>query len=160
MHNNYKLTSLPIGIFFTLTELRSLSLDTTLLCLPLNPKERASVSDYRGPDNLCGPICSAGWTGISGTCTQCVAGKYKSVPESPECRDCDAGKYSVIVASSSQSTCIECPAGSYSPKANDVLAGCTCNPEWTGPDEGRARPVQRASSNLYQEVLSANLICL
>ena len=136
MHNNYKLTSLPIGIFFTLTELRSLYLDTTLLCLPLKPEERASVSDYRGPDNLCGPICSAGWTGISGTCSQCVAGKYKSVPESPECRDCDAGKYSVIVASSSQSTCIACPAGSYSPKANDVLAGCTCNPEWTGPDGG------------------------
>jgi len=136
MHNNYKLTSLPIGIFFTLTELRSLSLDTTLLCLPLNPEERASVSDYRGPDNLCGPICSAGWTGISGTCTQCVAGKYKSVPESPECRACDAGKYSVIVASSSQSTCIACPAGSYSSTANNVLAGCTCNPEWTGPDGG------------------------
>jgi hypothetical protein len=57
--------------------------------------------------------CTAGSTGPSGSCTQCVPGKYKTVSGSAPCDDCLAGKYSAATGASTAATCLSCSAGSY-----------------------------------------------
>jgi hypothetical protein len=61
---------------------------------------------------LLNATCSAGKTGS--TCTNCVAGKYKSVTGTAACINCVAGKYSPHIAATSESTCVMCAAGKYS----------------------------------------------
>jgi hypothetical protein len=61
---------------------------------------------------LLNATCIVGKTGS--TCTNCVAGKYKSVTGTAACINCVAGKYSPHIAATSESTCVMCEAGKYS----------------------------------------------
>jgi len=63
--------------------------------------------------NITSCVCNAGWTGMDGVCTGCVAGKYKTNPGSIACTACVAGKY-LGVFNASKNTCTNCTAGSYS----------------------------------------------
>ncbi len=80
--------------------------------------------------------CNAGYTGPAGSCTACVAGKYKNDTGSAACSDCAAGTYSTTVGATVATTCIGCPTSSNSPISSAVLAACTCNVGFTGPDGG------------------------
>ena len=78
--------------------------------------------------------CNVGYTGANGgTCTACVAGKYKDVSGSVVCSDCSAGTYSLTIAASVSSNCVGCPTSSNSAAAS---TSCTCNVGYSGPDAG------------------------
>jgi hypothetical protein len=61
--------------------------------------------------------CNAGYSGDAGTgtCTACVAGKYKSATGTVACTDCVAGKYGVATGQSAEASCTICTANSNSP---------------------------------------------
>ena len=80
--------------------------------------------------------CSEGFTGPAGSCTACVAGKYKTSTGSATCTDCGAGKYSTSTQATAEGTCLACPSNSNSPSPSSALAACTCNAGFTGPDGG------------------------
>jgi hypothetical protein len=42
----------------------------------------------------CTFVCAVGKTGPDGSCTECVAGKYKTSSGSAACTDCSVGTYS------------------------------------------------------------------
>jgi len=113
------------------------------------PTGSSSSRGAVGPGNC---TCNAGYTGNDGgTCTACVAGKYKGNEGSNECSDCEAGKYSTDPAANSSTVCIDCVAGKYSmdstvctdcpadstsPSRSDAIEDCTCNAGYTGNDGG------------------------
>jgi hypothetical protein len=73
--------------------------------------------DYAGPMKTCETLeCAPGWTGATGTCTQCPAGQYKA----------DTGP----------AACTSCPAHSSSLAGSTNVSGCICNDGFTGPDGG------------------------
>jgi hypothetical protein len=81
--------------------------------------------------------CNAGHTGPNGgTCTTCVAGKYKTISGSTECVSCDAGKYSATVVATVEPAYLACPALSTSAAGSTLLANCLCNTGVTGPNGG------------------------
>ena len=83
------------------------------------------------------PACNAGYTGPDGgTCTACVAGKYKIATGSAACTDCATGTYLTTTGATAAATCVACPAGSNSPISSSAPAACTCNTGSTGPDGG------------------------
>jgi hypothetical protein len=72
--------------------------------------------------------CNVGFTGPNGgTCTACIAGKYKIATGSVVCTDCAAGTYSTTAAATLATTCLACPAYSNSPSSSSSLTACTCN---------------------------------
>ena len=82
-------------------------------------------------------VCEPGyWRSETGTCTGCVAGKYKDVV-GDTCSTCVMGKYPDALST----VCINCVAGTYStvgicvkcPNNTDSSAGsvCTCNAGYT-----------------------------
>jgi hypothetical protein len=93
-------------------------------------------------------VCNTGFTGPNGgTCTQCVAGKYKAVVGTFACTDCGAGKYMITKGASSctdcdantystttgsnqEYTCWPCPANSQSQSGATT---CVCMVGYTGP---------------------------
>jgi hypothetical protein len=96
-----------------------------------------------GSDAATDCACNAGFTGTNGgTCTICVAGKYKGGTGNLACSDCVAGKYSgdsaatvctdcvagkLSAAVGCSSTCAECEAGKYS-AATGAMSATTCTP--------------------------------
>ena len=82
---------------------------------PCSPQPEASVSS----------LCMLGYSGPDGgTCTACVAGKYKTSTGSAACTDCGADTYSAAVGASGSSTCIACPSNSTSPAGSASLTNC------------------------------------
>jgi hypothetical protein len=78
----------------------------------------------QGSDGQTDCKCNAGYTGSDGgTCTACVAGKYKIGTGSGTCADCEAGKYSTTVGATSD-MCQACPANSIAPAASNELMDC------------------------------------
>ena len=89
--------------------------------------------------------CPPGRGLVSGTCTNCVAGKYKSTVGVSTCTDCgntfELGTGPIFSQSRDNCVCEAgyghkglnfgscqlCPTNSYSPKARYDLAVCTCN---------------------------------
>ena len=69
--------------------------------------------------------CGAGSTGPAGSCTSCVAGKYKESTGSGACSDCASGKYSATVGSNTASTCQNCNAGTYSGNGASSCPSCS-----------------------------------
>jgi hypothetical protein len=61
----------------------------------------------------CAPGKFTASTGNS-VCSFCEAGKYAEQPVAVYCINCGPGKYGIQVGASSESTCINCTAGSYS----------------------------------------------
>jgi len=81
-------------------------------------------------------VCDAGSTGPDGgACTQCVAGKYKSVTGNATCTNCLAGEYSTTVGATSN-MCSVCGANSNSPVGSAEIAACQCNAWYTGANGG------------------------
>ena len=80
--------------------------------------------------------CAAGSTGPAGSCTLCVAGKYKTSSGSVACTDCGVGTYSTTVGASASSTCLTCPLNSNAPVSSTLITSCTCNAGFTGADGG------------------------
>ena len=113
-------------------------------------------SDSSSPtssDEVADCTCNAGYTGPhGGPCTACVAGTYKPAAGSVACTLCGAGKYSTTVGALSVSTCLDCPAATYSsadrthcvmcpsdsssPILSDEVTDCVCNAAYTGPNGG------------------------
>jgi len=60
--------------------------------------------------------CDTGWTPVEGVCEQCIAGKYKRLVATFECRDC--------------------PVSSNSSVGSKALEDCACNAGLTGPNGG------------------------
>ena len=92
-----------------------------------------------GSDAASDCICIAGFTsdGAGGdgvACAACIAGTYKDVNGSAPCSLCSQGKYSTAIAEISESTCIDCPAHTYSGIGSKQQTNCTCNKGYTGPD--------------------------
>ena len=89
---------------------------------------------FTGPNGGPCVTCNVGFTGPNGgPCTACVAGTYKTTTGSVTCTSCEAGTYSTTAGAT---TCLACPTSSNSPTASSVLAACTCNIGFTGPNGG------------------------
>lgn len=72
--------------------------------------------------------CVPGYTGLNGgSCTDCVAGKYKAASGSAACDLCSAGKFSAATGQSTSATCQNCPAGQYSVAGATVCTNCAAN---------------------------------
>ena len=83
-----------------------------------------------GSDSSAECRCNAGYAGSNGgTCTACVAGKYKTAPGSAACTDCPAGTFSPAAAATASSACSACPALSSSPAGARV---CLCRASGPG----------------------------
>ena len=93
-----------------------------------------------GSDTLedCVPLaCPAGSTGPDGgTCTACVAGKFKTVTGSATCTDCGADTYSTTTGAMAADTCMACPADTQAETGSDAATDCVCVAGYTGPDGG------------------------
>jgi len=87
--------------------------------------EKGSVVCNACPANSHSPVqstastactCNVGWTGPNGggTCTKCVAGKYKIATGDAACASCLVGKYSTLVGATSN-VCQACPTNSNAP---------------------------------------------
>lgn len=61
-------------------------------------------------------LCNPGYTGVTGSCTESLAGWYKNV--------------------SGSTGSVQCPANSFSAAASTSLTSCKCNSGYTGPDGG------------------------
>jgi len=83
------------------------------------------------------PACPAGSTGPDGgTCTACVAGKFKTVTGSATCTDCGADTYSTTTGAMAADTCMACPADTQAETGSDAATDCVCVAGYTGPDGG------------------------
>ena len=79
--------------------------------------------------------CNRGYTGEDGAeCSECIAGTWKAVNGSSSCILCASGKYSTEPAKISETTCVDCPAQSYSGGGSNMMTNCTCNKGYSGPD--------------------------
>ena len=78
-------------------------------------------------------VCNPGFTGTNGgTCTACVAGKYKTAPGEAACTDCAANTYSAVVGLTTN-TCQSCPAYSGNALLAQIYAtACLCNLGYSG----------------------------
>ena len=73
-------------------------------------------------------LCDPGFTGSGASeCLMCPAGKYKPLGGSSSCTECSVAKYSGSVGATSEATCIECPADSFSHVASAAFEDCACN---------------------------------
>ena len=87
-----------------------------------------------GSDGISRCACNAGWSGTpGGTCTECVAGKFKTSVGDVVCTNCPAGRYSTLVGMVTN-ICSVCPLNSNSLAASDELKDCTCRAGYTGAD--------------------------
>jgi len=94
----------------------------------------ASANSPARSDNSTDCICNAGYTGPDGGhCPSCVRGTYKATNGSAPCVICPRNTYSTVLASDSD-TCLQCPNHTSSPDGTASIAGCICNPGFTGVD--------------------------
>jgi len=84
--------------------------------------------------------CDLGFTGTPGSCTSCVAGKYKDTVGSASCARCPIGTYLATTGGTSEKECIACPANATSSPGSSAVSGCRCNAGYTGPDGGPCTP--------------------
>jgi hypothetical protein len=97
----------------------------------------ANRQSSSGSAALTSCICNLGFTGPNGgTCTACVAGKYKIVTGAAACTDCGANTYSATVGATVASTCQACGANRQSSSGSGALTSCICNMGYTGPNGG------------------------
>ena len=71
--------------------------------------------------------CRPGYTGPDGgTCSACVAGKFKSSTGSASCTDCPSGTYSSTVGANTSVVCQACFANMNSPVSSTSSSWCSC----------------------------------
>jgi hypothetical protein len=96
--------------------------------------------------------CNPGYSGPNGgTCTACVAGKYKLIPNAGLCQLCVSGKYTSTLGDtvcqsctgptyqpvSSQSSCLTCPSNTTVVQSiASSISSCICNAGYMGPNGG------------------------
>ncbi len=81
--------------------------------------------------------CSPGfYKADAGSCTLCIAGKYKTTSGSVACTDCGAGKYSTSTGATLEAACLVCPSDTNSPSGSATLSNCSCNTGYFGPNGG------------------------
>ena len=72
--------------------------------------------------------CNSGFTGPhGGSCTACVAGKYKTSTGSVACTDCLAGTYSTSTGATLAATCLLCPINTFSGASSSSCQQCQAN---------------------------------
>jgi len=99
----------------------------------------ARSNSPEGSDENIDCTCNRGASGINGgTCTKCVAGKFKDVRGAAPCVSCETGQFSTVIAAESN-VCNRCPANTQSSAASDELTDCTCTPGFTGPNGKECR---------------------
>ena len=76
----------------------------------------ANAGSTAGSSSSSDCLCNTGYTGKSGVCQACVAGKYK---------------FSV-----GADACLDCPAYTHSPVASIPITSCLCNTGSAGPNGG------------------------
>ncbi len=72
--------------------------------------------------------CNAGYGGdaSTGTCTACVAGKFKTLAGHRNCTDCGSGSYGTATGPTTESSCTACGEGKYGVGAGQTAeASCT-----------------------------------
>lgn len=111
--------------------------DSTCLSCPTN-----AVTLQTGSNVLSQCVCNLGFTGSNGgTCTSCVAGKYKDATGSAACTLCEANMYQPLTTQVAASSCTACPSTfAVSPAGSSALASCECAPGYFGPNGGTCTP--------------------
>jgi len=72
--------------------------------------------------------CKPGYSmSETGTCEECVAGKFKTVADNSACTPCPNNTYSDNTAAISVDVCQDCPLFSSSPSGSVSLTECECN---------------------------------
>jgi hypothetical protein len=69
-------------------------------------------------------------------CSACPAGTYKQSDENTPCINCVAGKYRVLPAATAESSCVPCPANTFSFSPTTLKTGCICNAGYSGATDG------------------------
>jgi len=96
--------------------------------------------------------CGAGWTGSAGSCTACVAGKYKIASGDGACMHCLAGQYATEVGATSN-VCQSCPSNSDAAEASGSAAACTCNAGFSGVRGELCHSVLLQNTEQHDELL-------
>ena len=93
-------------------------------CLPCSANSNSPASS----DNVSDCICDAGFAGADGgSCTGCVAGKFKPTRGSQECTQCAGGKFSGATEAVLESTCLSCSINTYSSSNSSYCVSCPVN---------------------------------
>jgi len=99
--------------------------------------------------------CNAGAQGFDGgSCSLCIAGKYKISSGDALCTECLANQYSTAVGAAAN-VCQTCAANSQSPAGSGVQTSCICNAGAQGPDAG---PCTLCIAGTYK-IGSGNALC-
>ena len=80
----------------------------------------------------------------------CWQGMFKDVNGSAACTLCALGKYSAATAATSEATCDDCPAQSYSVAGSKDVANCSCNLGFTGVG---GRECKACAAGKYKDVI-------
>ena len=98
--------------------------DSTCSSCPTN-----AVTLQTGSNVLSQCVCNLGFTGPNGgTCTACVAGKFKDATGDAACTLCLANTYQPLTTQVAASSCIACPfANLESPAGSALLTDCQCS---------------------------------
>ena len=97
-----------------------------------------AVTSAIGQTAISACLCNVGYSGPNGgTCTACIAGKYKIATGSAACIDCSLNTYSAAVGATLASTCTACPANAgTSATGQTAISACLCNVGYSGPNGG------------------------
>ena len=99
----------------------------TLPCVHSCPLYTESL---QGSTSVSDCVCVAGRSkAVNGSCTLCIAGKYKIAPGDALCTHCLADQYSGAVGATS-GVCRSCPANSNAPEASGGEVECKCKVGW------------------------------
>ena len=100
-------------------------------CMNVGFYQSCSRGSAKNASLYCEP-CPIGNYEDEGSCRDCEAGTYGTLPKQTECAQCPTGTYSEEQGASSNTTCTKCPLGKYTPtqgsgKCIDCPPGSFCN---------------------------------
>jgi hypothetical protein len=112
----------------------------------LSDSEMETVSTELGRYSMPLSAACAVTPGIG--CNACPPGTYKVSDESTPCINCVAGKYRVLPAATAESSCIPCPANTFSFSPSTLVTNCSCNAGYAAGDNGL--PCVACSAGTYK----------
>ena len=87
-----------------------------------------TASPWSNISKTTGCQCNIGYTGPDGgTCTACVAGKFKNNIGNVNCTNCAEGTYASVAGATKSSICNACLPNSNSPAGSTSASACSCN---------------------------------
>lgn len=99
-------------------------------------------------DELTDCQCQSGYFGANGgTCSECYAGKFKSLKGPQDCDLCPNGTYSGVFAATSDGVCAACQANSLSWSGSTVLTDCKCDSGFFTENFGKPTAYCRTCGN-------------